>query len=226
MKKIDTTLERDRTYVEASERFVELQVELSNLEKQRSEILSGLESLASNRQRVIQDEAAALLSGATLDAGKVARRDALTRNLEELSHRIAVLREAETMQRSIVANERTRVSREVCAELAPRHAANVAAVARAALALAEAVAAEAALRDELTEHGIAFAGHLRAMPINGFKLRDSQSRLTRYLLECHEYGFLTASELPDVVRKHIPPKAKPASLAQAATAAMDGWTGR
>jgi hypothetical protein len=222
-KTIDTTLDRDPAYVEASERYLALKVELSNLEKQRTEILTGLSSLTNSRKQAIQDQAAALLSGAELDAGKVARRDSMIRNLEELTDRIAVLREAETMQRAIVANERTRVSREICAELAPRHAANVAAVARAALALAEAVAAEAALRGELEANGVEFAGYLRAMPINGFKIDDSQSRLSRYLLECHEYGFLEASDLPAVVRKYIPPKAKPAAVVKAAPAAVDGW---
>lgn len=224
MKKSSTaTLENDPKYVEASERYLALKVELSNLEKQRTELLTGLSSLTNSRQQAIQDQAAALLSGAELDAGKVARRDSMIRNLDELSDRLAVLREAETMQRAIVANERTRVSRQICHELAPRHAANVAAVARAALVLAEAVAAEAALRDELHGNGVEFAGYLRAMPINGFNPQDSQSRLTRYLLECHEYGFLDASDLPAVVRQHIPPKAKPAGVVQAATATADGW---
>lgn len=222
-KTIDKTLDRDPAYVEASERYIALQVELSNLEKQRTEIVSGLSSLFNSRQQAIHDQAASLLSGAAHDAGKVARRDELHRNLEELQHRIAVLNEAVIMQRAIVANARTKVSREICADLAPRHAANVSAIARAALVLAEAVAAEATLRDELIANGVEFAGYLRAMPMHGFNLRDSQSRLTRYLLECHEYGFLAADELPAVVRQHIPPKAKPASKAQAATATADGW---
>lgn len=224
MKKIiDVTLERDPAYVEASERFLALKVELGNLEKQRTEILTGLSSLASHRQQAVHDQAAALLSGAALDAGKVARRESMTRDLEALAHRIAVLNEAVIMQRAIVANARTKVSREICADLAPRHAANVSAVARAALVLAEAVAAEATLRDELEANGVEFAGYLRSMPLHGFKVADSQSRLTRYLLECHEYGFLAADELPAVVRQHIPPKAKPASKVQAATATADGW---
>src|SRR5574340_1157642 len=150
-KAIDTTLERDAAYVEASERLLALTVELSNLEKQRSELVSGIASLASQHQQAIHDQAAALLSGAALPNAK--KREELASSLDELTHRIAVLREAVSMQRAIVANERSRVSREICADLAPRHSANVAAVARAAMALAEAVAAEAALRDELYGNG-------------------------------------------------------------------------
>jgi hypothetical protein len=220
-KTIDVTLERDAAYVEATERLLALTVELSNLEKQRNEIESGIASLASQRLQTIHDQAAAMLSGATVPDPQ--KREALTRSLEEMTHRIAVLREAVSMQRSIVANERSRVSREICADLAPRHAANVAAVARAAVALAEAVAAEAALRRELSDNGVEFAGHLRAMPIKGFLIAEDYSTVSRYLLECSEFGFLAADELPAVVRKRIPTTASRAGIVQAATVKAGDW---
>jgi hypothetical protein len=93
--------------------------------------------------------------------------------------------------------------------------------------LEAALAAEAGLRDELYQNGVLHSSEIRPMPITGLGLlRDDQSRISRYLVECAEYGFLRADELPDIVRARLPkkPAAKIAPLT-AEKADNDGWLG-
>jgi len=95
----------------------------------------------------------------------------------------------------------------------------------AALQFSTALQAEHELRDSLYEKNIPFSSVIIPMPLNGVGLlSDSQSRISRYLLECHEHDFIKAADLPDIVRDRIIPKAKPVR-APAQRANSDGWTG-
>lgn len=214
------TLDRDPRYTAARDRYTELQKELSGLDNQLNVAYGGLGSLTEPRD-IIRDEASALLSGAT--PAPASDRSAIIRTIDELTHRIAVLRQAVTMQKSIVDNLRAEVGTAIARDLLPQHSANVAAVIDAAITLSTALQAEQELRDTLTELGIPFSSVLRAMPIPGFNLRDDQSRLSHYLLECYEYGLVKSGDLPDVVRERLPKKVKQTPKPAANVANSEGW---
>jgi hypothetical protein len=204
------TLDRSPQYVAARTRYNELQAELTQLDRQLNSAYGGLGSLP-QVQDLIRDEASALLEGAT--PAPASNRAAAIKNIDDLTHRIAVIRQAVDMQRGIVIRLAFEVSNTIAGELLPQHAANVQAVASAAVALSVALQAERELRDTLTEQGIQFASTIRAMPLPGFNLADDNSRLSRYLAEAHEYGFVKAGNLPDVVRDRLPRKvARPALM--------------
>lgn len=203
MSKID--LNRDPRFAAAKAKLYELQQELSTLERQRNELDAGLSQTTVNQKSLIEQEASALLSGGVPETNE---REALTRTLAELTHRLAVIRQAVPMQRQIVESLRAEIGQQIATELLPQHQANVKAVIEAALKLNVAVEAEAALRDQLIQADVPFAGIIRPMGIAGFALRDNQGRLTRYLLECESQGYCSASDLPDVVRAQIIPRTK------------------
>jgi hypothetical protein len=219
---IDIRLERDPRYVAAKTRYTELQHELNALEIQLSDTLTNLNSINSVVHDRIAEEAKALLSGGQYAAKS--SRDLLTKTLSELNHKIRVLREAVSMQKNIVSELAADVGKQIATALLPEHKANVSAVIVAVLKLAEALEDESALYQALFDSCVPTCGVLRPMPFTGVGLlRDSQSRITRYLLECEEYGFVRAADLPDVVRAQIPPKAKPVPVQAARGANADGW---
>lgn len=219
---VDIRLERDPRYVAAQNRYTQLQQELSALEGDRDRALAGLNSIGTVAQDRITEEAQALLSGEQLQT--TSNRDTLLKTYSELMHKMRVLREAISMQKSIVQSLAAEIGNEIATTLLPQHMANVAAVAKAALQLSSAIEAEADLRNELIAKGIPFTAVLRPMVFTGVGLvGDSQSRLVRYLLECEEYGFVQASALPDVVRRHILPKAKHAAPQALRRTNVDGW---
>jgi len=207
-KPVDTRLERSPEYSAALARFNELTAELLSLDSQRNEVEAGLSSLASSNRNLIDAEAQALLSGAPLPDMDHMKRESLTKSLEGLAHRLAVIRAAASMQQRIVADLRGEVSNAIARDVLPRHRDNMAAVIAAALTMSTALQAERELRDELTERGVQFTSVITAMPWNGFDLRDPNSKLTAYLIECVTRGFCKPADLPDVVRDRIRPEAK------------------
>lgn len=211
---------RDPRYVAASVRHTELQRELSTLDSQLVSAYSGLGSLTAP-QDAIRNEASALLEGAAIVP--TSDRAAVIRTIDDLTHRIAVLRQAVEMQRSIVERLRCEIGGAIASESLPRHVANVAAVVDAAITLSTALQAERELRDELIENDIPFSATIRAMPLPGFDLRDDQSRLSRYLSESFEHGFVQAAALPDLVRERLSNKPKPQPRSASKTADFDGW---
>ncbi len=214
------SLDRDPRYVAARTRYTDLQYELSGLDSQLNAAYGGLCSLTDHRD-IIRDEASALLSGAT--PAPASDRAAVIKTIDDLTHRIAVLRQAVEMQRGIVGKLHAEVGNAIASEFLPQHTANVAAIVEAAITLSTALQAEQELRDTLTENDVSFSSILRAMPLPGFSLKDDQSRLSRYLLECHEFGFIKASALPDVVRERLPRKAKPTPTPGTQAANGEGW---
>ena len=220
-QKIDIRLERDPRYVEAVVRYTDLKTELDTLNRQCNDVFAGLNSLGAIVRDKIEQEAAAMLSGAPDPANP--NRETLTRTLAELTHRLAVVSKAVEMQKAMVAELRAEVGKAIATDLLPQHRANVQAVAAAAIQLASAMEAEAALRVSLFDNNVPDCGILRPMTMPGVGLlRDNQSRIFRFLLECESYGFVKAADLPDVVRTQIPPRAKP-TPALAPAGDGDGW---
>jgi hypothetical protein len=195
---IDTSLERDPRYVAANAKLRELQAELASLEKERSDIHEGISSLAQRKADALEAEAQALLSGEKAPAAN--ERAQLTDSLGEVEHKIAVRRHAIDMQKREVERLECEVSNAISKDLLPTHRANVRGMAFAALEMEKACRREVGLRDDLRQKGVRFTGTLRPMSIRGFDTRDPNSLLSRFLLECVEYDFLSASELPETLR--------------------------
>lgn len=113
------------------------------------------------------------------------------------------------MQQNAVNSLRAEISALIARDMLPQHQANVRAIVDVLLQLNAALEAEADLRESLKENDVLYSGPIRPMPMPGVgTLRDNQGRMFRYLLECYEYGFVTAGDLPDVVRDRLPPPVK------------------
>jgi hypothetical protein len=207
MKKMSSAdarrLQRDPRFVAAQSQLIELQVQRSTAEKERDDLQSGISSLASRAMDALNAEAQALLSGEQAPGSAINQRQKLTDSLGQVEHRIAVLRQAIFMQQQNVESLTFEVSRTICADLKPDHIANVRAMATHVIALGEVCKKEAALRDELNQNGVKFTSWLRPMPLREFDLTDSNSRGSRFLLECVAFGFLEASEIPASLRPFV-----------------------
>lgn len=225
MKKttINVSLTRNPRYSEAKGRFNELQAEFNALERQRDDMLAGIGSLASSARNRIEEEATAMLSGKPAPDTTKSRED-MIKSADELTHRLAVLREAVALQRRIVDEIQAQVGKAIAIDLLPQHKANVTAVIEALLHLNAALEAEAELRETLNDEGVMYLqGGIRPMPLGGVQtLANNQGRIFKYLMECYEHGYIKAADLPDVVRDAIPPPAKPEPK-QVARPNPDGW---
>lgn len=206
---VDIRLERDPRYSAAIARLAELKAELNTLERQRGDVHTGISSLGECVRNQITQEAEALLSVTpVLDVASMKKAE-LFKTLDELTHRLDVVKTAATMQQNIVNKLRGEVGEAIALDVLPQHRANVCAVFEALLQLNTALEAEADLREALSDNNVPFTSVITAMPLRGFStLRDNQGRVMRYLLECYEHGFVAASDLPDVVRDEIPPLVK------------------
>lgn len=213
-------LERDPRYSAAWNRYTELQLQLREAERQRQEIQQQMGNTGSDTRNAIRDEAKALLSESA--AAGIAQRDEIVRSLGEVTHRIAVLRQAIELQKQVVEGLRAEVSRAICADLLPTHQAHVRAVALAAIGLADHVRAEWELRDRLAQNGV-LSGHLRPMPLRGFNLTEPNSTISQFLLEAERYGFIQAADLPEHVRQWIPPAPQAAPVVKPKRPAKEGW---
>jgi hypothetical protein len=207
MKKanVDKRLERDPRYAAAKARLIELQVQLSTAEKERDDLQSGINSLASRALDALNAEAQALLSGAQAPDSAINQRQKLADSLGQIDHQVAVLRQAVLMQRQKVADLTAEVSRAICADVESAHNETVRAEIAAVIALAEARGAEADILDCLRDNGVQFAGALRPMLIRGFDLSDRNSLASQFLLECVRLKRLSVSQLPIILRAHVPP---------------------
>ena len=219
---IDIRLERDPRYAAAKTRLTELQLEVMTLEAKRqsleAELAGSAEAGAASR---IAAEAQALLAGAS--AEKAMQGD-LRVLLGKTAHSLAVVRRAVEMQHGIVKDLASEVGSAIARDMLPQHKANVAAVVAAALDLNTALEAEAELREALYENGVMYTGHIRPMPISGFgRIADTQSRISQYLAEAIEYGFVSASSMPDIVRDRVPKPQKKAEAPVPARRNVDGW---
>lgn len=206
---VDIRLERDPRYTPAIGRLAELKAELNALILRRDDVQNRIGSLAGIAKDQITQEAAAMISGAPSPSPNYLSKEELLKTNNELAHRIAVLREAISMQQGAVDSLRTEISEMITRDMLPQHQANVRTIVDALLQLNAAFEAEADLREFLRENDVVHSTVIRPMQMYGVgTLRDSQGRIFRYLLECYEYGFVTAGDLPDVVRDQIPPPVK------------------
>lgn len=223
-KEVDIRLDRDPRYAAAKKRMVELQLEAVQLERECHKVDAEIGSMApAERGSKLTAEASAMLVGAAL--GREAASADMRATLGSLRHKLAVVREAVRLQTAVVENLIDDASRVICADVLPQHQANVRRVFEAALELNTALEAESDLRASLYENGIRYSGTLRPMPLLGFgTLADGQSRVSRYMAECYEFGFVAARDLPDIVRDRLPPP--PAKAApQLVPVDNDGWGG-
>jgi hypothetical protein len=219
---VDTRLERDPRYVPAKALLNELKGQLTTAEKERNDLQTGISSLADRASRALAAEAQTLLSGCQAPEPAVNQRQHLTDSLGKVDHQIAVLRQAITMQQQTVEGLTAKVSQAICADMLPMHCDNVRKVAQAYLVLEECCRAEQELRDELNQNGVLTSGTLRPMSVRGCNSRDSNSALSRYLLEAVEFKFLAASEIPESLRAYVRRPAKP-QPEEPAHAPGDGW---
>lgn len=224
--KIDIRLERDPRYVAAVAHYTNLKTELDALERKCDDVQSGLGSLAGQAHNRLTEEATALLSGAVTTA--TLTRETLTKTLGELTHKVAVLREAVSMQKNIVAELRAVVGKEIAIDLLPQHKANVAAVFKALIQLNAAAQTHFDLCDSLHQNNVPSSGYIRPMSIPGLGLlSDKFSRASMFVLEAYEYDFITLAEVPDGLKEWArAKKSKPVRAVSAPAAAnVDGWVG-
>lgn len=204
-KQVDVRLTRDPRYVEAQARLTTLQTEFNQLDAMYSQAMTGLSQLPSQSD-LISDEAAALLNGGQAQAPA---RAVILKTIEDLHHRRTVIRRAIEMQRAHIEKLTDEVSKQIASELLPRHRENLVGMIDAALKLAEFVDAEQDLFEELHQNGVRWSVVLRPFRLAGITVRDTQSQLSRLLFDAELHGYIKASDLPAILRPHIPSRAKP-----------------
>jgi hypothetical protein len=226
LKDSDIRLERDARYVTAAAKLTELKSELNTLEQQRIGQQSHLADVKDDGQQSALDMAAkALLSEDITIESPTQVKDVIRKSIEDLDHRIAVLRRACELQKSTVGALTAEIGKQISLELKPAHAENVRKVIAALLVLDEAIGAESDLRDTCNERGIPISAHIRAMPVHSIgRLKDENSRLSAYIREAVEFGMIDAADVPAIVRDRLPPPPKPAAKpAGRSKAQAEGW---
>ena len=192
-KKIEIPkLSDDPGYASAAAKMAELQAEKNRLEALQNEILGDLNDDSQRRtpKNPIVAAAERLLSG---EAEPKPTR--LQESLGEAQRKLTIVDEAIRMQRRTVEAELSRASLAVCDSLQPQHKENVRRIVDALKQLDAALAAEHDLRDGLRLEGY-HVSTIRPMPWAHIGLlRDQYSRISRYLIECHEHKFLDRDEL-------------------------------
>jgi len=200
-------LERDARYVEAKNKLNDLRLELRNMETERDSRLLQINENANGRQQKkskLDMQAEALLNGADVN---IPSNDFFHKNYAELTEKIAIHNRAIEMHKSVLDKATMEVSESIALEVLPKHRSNVKAIVFALLELEKALADEHKLRDQLYMAGVNNTGVIRAMPFKGIgQVSDNHSYISRYLLECLEFGFITKKELPASLHSHIPSK--------------------
>jgi len=224
-QKIDIRLERDPRYAAAQARYTELKSELDTLNRQHDDVLTGLNSLGAIARDVIEQEAAAMLSGAPAPTNS--NRETLTKRLDTLTHRRTVVCKAVEMQSAIVAELRAAVGKAIATDLLPQHLAIVTRIAEAVLELNAALEAEHDLRDALYEKDVPYSAVLRSTQFPGFgSLRSPSSRVSGFILSLYEDDLILLSKIPEKLKPWaLAKKHKPAAPApeRAVKVDPDGW---
>lgn len=218
------SLADDPQYASAAAKLIELQVDLATLETRNDAALAELNSIASNptpRGDAV-DSAARRLLGMDDGASPAGRAGQLREALAEMFEKKQVLQAAIRLQRKELATQREKVSRTCIARVAPAHRELVRRIVGCIKELDLAQQAEHDLREALSLRDIAL-GDLRAMPVPKLgRLADDSSRLSAYLIECFEYGFIAMDELPKHLHELARAKtAKPMRPAKAVARVVD-----
>jgi len=217
----------DPEYMAAQTKYIELQTNLAAAQKRRDTILNQLngEGESTPRPSLIVSAALKLIgrSGAFTPAASAA---SLRQELSEVTENWRILLEAVSMQKGFLAELRGKVSKGCIENLLPAHREMVREIANCALALDAALSVEYNFREELFQRDIV-TSEVRWMPLPGFgRTRDSNSRISAWLIEACEYGFLEIKEIPECLRtwaKAKMAKPTPAAPTPHAQANIDGW---
>lgn len=196
-KEIDlktASLDDDPDYRAASSRLTELQLEMTDNERESQQCEQSLLALAATSQNTkLLAEAQALIAGKIPEPEK--DPVALRGKLEKLRPRLRVLFEAIRLQRAERDRLRYQASEPIARALAPQHRELVRQVAGAAVALSRVIQEEAEFRATLTDKNILISSHITPMVFHGpGLLSDENSRVRAFLKECAERGFLTRGE--------------------------------
>lgn len=227
-KDIDIRLQRDPRYVAAEAKLTELKITLNDLERAKDAELAILNGTTSYKKRQSPIEFAAqqmIYTGAMVAIPESA--DIVSRKkYEELSDKVSVLRLAVQMQRDAIARLRAEISEKICRELLPLHIKNVKGIVDALLVLNEALEQESDLRASCVHEDVWRDHIIRSMSVPALGLlRDENSRISRYMREAVEFGFVDAADMPEAVRKHLPKKANPVTRLVQKLKDNDGWVG-
>lgn len=219
------TLERDARYAEAKTKLVDLQLKLKELEAERDIYLGKANDLTNGKRPQksrLDIQAEALLGGS--NESVPGGFDSIRNTYTELTEKIAIHKRAIELHKSDLNKLTVEISREIALEVLPQHTANVKAIVKAVLELEHALADEHNLRDRLYMEGISNTDVIRPMPFRGVGLlKDNQSYISRYLLECLEFGFITKKELPESLHSSIPSKGEPAKQPLKHTVKAGDW---
>lgn len=174
----------DETYRAAAEKYEEIKGRLASLDARRQELQSGLARMA--EADMLDDRARTLLDDDVVP--RAVDDTKLRRDLEAVTDEIRVVRRAVELQRETVAREGDRVSREICARLAPAHRALVQQIGKHLTGLVDALRAEHEFREALIVGGVSFASTLRAMPLPHVWRPDEEGDAARWLKDAREHG--------------------------------------
>lgn len=209
--------------VEAEAKLTALKLELMEAENKRNVILADINTPRPHRDP-IQEAAQKMLDGDSNPMSDDNSRK-LRESYQELSTRITVLHTAIQMQRKVVDKLLSAASFKATELAQPTHRENVRNVVAKLKALDEALTAEMGLREGLLLEGFTVS-LLRPMGLTRLGLLlDSNSMVSRYLMEAYQEGFIGASELPESLQKMIPPApgAKKPAI-EKIKAKFDDWT--
>jgi len=214
-------------YAAAQAKYMELQADLGATQKRYDAILDQL-----NGEDGTTDQKSSIVSAALRLIGRsdastpAVSANTLRQELVTVGDALRILKEAVSIQKAFLTELRVKVSKKCIADLSPAHMGMVREIAKCVLALDAALAVEFDFRDELIQRDI-IAGDLRWMPLPGFgRTKDSNSRVSAWLIEACEYGFLKINDIPECLHSWAKAKmAKPTSTTPTlrTQANIDGW---
>ncbi|OGA72878.1 MAG: hypothetical protein A3G81_22475 [Betaproteobacteria bacterium RIFCSPLOWO2_12_FULL_65_14] len=154
----------------------------------------------------VDAQARALLAGQGVPADPAS---ALRERAADLQQKLQVLNRALELNYTELQAVRARVSRQICAKVAPDHRKLALKVLQSAQTLADAEQAEASFRAELERGGVE-TGPLPIVRPAGFgSVENPNSKITWLLREAHRAGILALADLPEPVRRIATPKPLP-----------------
>lgn len=214
-------------YATAQTKYVELQTDLVSTQKRYDAIVVHLNGEAGSTARQSSIVSAALkLIGRSDASTQTVSATTLRQDLGTVGERLQILKEAVAMQKTFLSELRDKVSRKCITDLMPAHREMVREIAKCILALDVALSVEYDFREELVQRDI-LTGAVRWMPLPGFgRTRDPNSRVSAWLIEACEYGFLDVKEIPECLlswAKAKMAKPTPAAPATRTQANIDGW---
>jgi hypothetical protein len=194
-------LSDNKEYAAASNKLAELRLQLAEAEGKKDVIWNEIHKGLPQRDP-IQEAAEKMLDDGS--SPEITNEEKLRESYQELLTRISVIKAAIRLQEQKVMDKLSAASVEVMERFQPAHRENARKVVSKLKELDEALTAEAELREGLYYAGFA-TGRLTYMGIRELgDLRDSNSRVYRYLMEAYHEGFIARSELPENMQNMVP----------------------